>query len=164
MNTIRRYILKGGSKISLVQWQSYGAPFWPSEEQTRVFAERVKRVQDAVRRLAIEPNQGAWWRPLGYRAYRQSCSVFACKVPPHVQARVRASVARSWLQHFSSRGEEVRYSLPRWISGRHAVRALGEAGTTAQRLLHGSAPGDVVDVNTGDAVDFSGPVQVDSMV
>ena len=152
VDQLRNYLLKGGSKISLAQWQRYGAPFWPTEEQARLFQQRVEGVEHAVRKLAIDTNQGAWWRILGGPAYQRSCSVFACKVPPEVEVRVRASVAVSWREHFARRGKEVKYALPRWISGRHAVRALRKAGTTAQQLLQRAAPGDVVDVNTGEPI------------
>ena len=154
VDSLRRYVLKGGSKVSLVDWQRYGAPFWPSEDEARLFEQRVEGVEHAVRELVINTNQGAWWRILGRPAYQQSCSVFACEVPPGVAVRVEAAVAVSWREHFARRGEEVTYSLPRWISGQHAIRALRAADVTAQQLLHGSADGDVVDVTTGEIVDF----------
>ena len=152
VDTLRRYVLKGGSKVSLVDWQRYGAPFWPSEDEARLFEQRVEGVEHAVRELVINTNQGAWWRILGRPAYQRSCSVFACELQPEVAVRVEAAVAVSWREHFARRGEEVKYSLPRWISGQHAIRALRAAGVTAQQLLHASAGGDVVDVTTGNVV------------
>ena len=148
------YLAKHRAKIPLDVWMTHGGPFIPDDESTRIFASRVARVRRAIRRYRINTDQGAWSSTLNKAAYGRSCSVYAVQVSDDLAGRIRLSMEDWWQSWFHQRGIERQYGLPRWVADDGAARTLAACGVSVRELIIGPDAGEVIDVSSGEPVDF----------